>query len=171
MANQSTEPNYSAGTITEIAQMLYEELLTSGSSLMLNEIIDLLIKDTKKYIGWAGGLHIHAKQDEQVSEITGLTDLNVTDLTQLSIDEWVIIDPVVRAHCEVLQAGRMEGAQSLGLAPSGLSKAEADMTYREALEQMKKEAFQCEPFSIGFTDIDTGKRSATSRIEIGYWQT
>ncbi|WP_230657789.1 hypothetical protein [Psychrobacter sp. I-STPA10] len=151
MANLNAIPSYSAGTINEIAQTLYDELLTSGSSLMLSEVTKFLIEDTKKYVGWAGGLQI--KPDDIDGDLTNsLVVLDINETTQLATDEWVIIEPVLRAHCEVLQAGRMEGAQGLGVAPSGPSKSEADMLYKEAVLQMQKEAFQCEPFTVDLTD-------------------
>lgn len=163
MANLKAEPSYSAGSINEISQMLYDELLTSGSSLLLSEVIKLLIASVKKYVAWAGGLQIKPDNDE-LDKLTGeLATLEINEETHLTLDEWVIIDPVVRAHCDLIQAGRMEGAQSLGVAPSGVGKSEADMVYREALERMKKEAFQCEPFSISFTD------EPRPLVESRYW--
>ncbi|MDO5769024.1 MAG: hypothetical protein Q4P13_05925 [Psychrobacter sp.] len=148
MANIDKQPSYSAGAIVDISKTLYDELLTSGSSLLESEVLSIVIKSTTLYIAWSGGLQVKSNDDLTDELTSDLTYLNVTPATQLTLDEWAIIEPVARAHAAVIQADRMESMQGLGVAQSGLSKSEATQTYRETVEQMKKEAFQCEPFTV-----------------------
>lgn len=162
MANINKQPNYSAGSITDLCDKLYDELLTSGSSLMRSDVTQFYLEETRRYVAWAGGLQIKANDDKADDLTDDLEWLSVDENTILTTDEWAIIDPVVRAHCDLLQAQRMEGAQQLGVAMSGLSTSEAKQMYREAIEQMEKKAFQCEPFSIMFED-------EAQRPGIGAW--
>ena len=61
---------------------------------------------------------------------------------------------MVRAHCDLVQARRMEGAQGLGVQQTGMMTSEALQLYKDAVEVMKKEAFQCQPFSVEVPDTE-----------------
>jgi hypothetical protein len=56
----------------------------------------------------------------------------------LSLSEWGLIEPVIRAHCELIQAQRVEGTGSLGGERFGLSVSEATANYKEAKEDLKE---------------------------------
>ncbi len=136
------------GTIRQFCQALYDELLTSGYSLLLEDIEMLALQDVKLYAGWA-------RLDAQYTDEPVMPPMSFFALTldiSLLADEWAIVLPVIRAHCDLLQARRMEGSSALGVQPFGISSSEANQAYMMAIEQMKKEAFSHTPFSIDWDD-------------------
>lgn len=146
-----TETTYVMGTVADVAADLYDELLTTGSSVMLDEVVKVIITNIKKYAGWSGQF-----QDPPASANDSAKPvLSITANTVLGMDDWIITEPVVRAHCDLVQARRMEAAQNLGVQPSGMTSSEALQLYKDAIEVMKKEAFQCQPFSVDMPDIKT----------------
>ena len=149
MSTSDTDATHVIGTIQDAAQELYDELLTTGSSVRLSEVVKVLITNTKKYAGWSGELqHYPSVKDDDKPLLT------ITANTVLGVDDWLIIEPMVRAHCDLVQARRMEGAQGLGVQPTGMTTSEALQLYKDALELMKKEAFQCQPFSVEVPDTE-----------------
>ena len=144
MSTTDTDAHHVIGSLQDASEELYEELLTSGSSVLLSDIIKIMITNAKKYAGWSGELQHCPLEDESCVKPL----LTITANTVLGVDDWLIVEPVVRAHCDLVQARRMEGAQGLGVQPSGMSSSEALQYYKEALEVMKREAFQCQPFSV-----------------------
>ena len=143
MSTSDTDATHVIGTIQDAAQELYDELLTTGSSVRLSEVVKVLITNTKKYAGWSGELQHYPSDSADDKPL-----LTITANTVLGVDDWLIIEPMVRAHCDLVQARRMEGAQGLGVQPTGMTTSEALQLYKDALELMKKEAFQCQPFSV-----------------------
>lgn len=135
------------GTLRQFCQDLYEELLTSGYSLLLDDIELLALTDVKLLAGWTR-LDAQYVDDASVLPMTISLTLDIS----LLADEWAIVLPVIRAHCDLLQARRMEGSQALGVQPFGIGSSEALQTYNTAIEQMKKEAFNHTPFSIDWDD-------------------
>lgn len=162
MSTTSTDAHHVKGTIAAIAEQLYDELLTTGSSAMLSDVIKILILNTEKYAGWSGELQHCPKDDESCVKPL----LVITQNTVIGMDDWIIIDPVVRAHCDLVQARRMEGAQGLGVQPSGMSSSEALQYYKEALDTMKRESFQCQPFSVDIPE-DTGLKLLFNNYIVG----
>ena len=152
MSTSNTDANHVMGTIAEVANDLYDELITSNSSATIDDVLKIIITNTKKYAGWSGEMQHCPLADEACKSPL----LTITVNTVIGVDDWVIIEPVVRAHCNLVQARRMEGFQGLGGQVSGLSSQEAEMDYREALERMKKEAFQFQPFSVETLIEDDG---------------
>lgn len=143
MSTSDTDATHVIGTIQDAAQELYDELLTTGSSVRLSEVVKVLITNTKKYAGWSGELQHHPSVKDDDKPL-----LAITANTVLGVDDWLIIEPIVRAHCDLVQARRMEGAQGLGVNPTGMTTSEALQLYKDAIEQMKREAFQGQPFSV-----------------------
>ena len=143
MSTSDTDATHVIGTIQDAAQELYDELLTTGSSVRLSEVVKVLITNTKKYAGWSGELQHHPSVKDDDKPL-----LTITANTVLGVDDWLIIEPMVRAHCDLVQARRMEGAQGLGVQQTGIMTSEALQLYKDAVEVMKKEAFQCQPFSV-----------------------
>lgn len=160
MSTSDTDATHVIGTLQDVAQDLYDELLTTGSSVRLSDINKLLITNTKKYAGWSGELQVCPSADE--SCVNPL--MVITANTVLGVDDWLIIEPMVRAHCDLVQARRMEGAQGLGVNPTGMTTSEALQLYKDSIEQMKREAFQCQPFSV-----DTPEDSVR-RYDAPAWQ-
>jgi hypothetical protein len=148
MSTTSTDAHHVKGTIQIVASQLYDELLTTGSSVMLSDVVKILILNTEKYAGWSGELQHCPKEDESCVKPL----LTITENTVLGMDDWIIIDPVVRAHCDLVQARRMEGAQGLGVQPAGMSSSEALQLYKDAIITMQKESFQYQPFSVELPD-------------------
>jgi len=148
MSTSTTDANHVIGTINDAAQALYDELVTSNSSVTFEEVIKVFIDNTKKYAAWSGELQHCPMADASCKSPL----LVITANTVLGVDDWAILEPVIRAHCDLVQARRMEGFQALGGAPAGRSSSEAEQDYKESLERMKKEAFQCEPYSIETND-------------------
>lgn len=144
MSTTSTDAHHVIGSLQDASEALYDELVTTGSSVMLSDVIKIMIENTKKYAGWSGELQ-HCPKDD-ASCVKPL--LVVTENTVLGVDDWLILEPVVRAHCDLVQARRMEGAQNLGVQPAGMSSSEARQLYDDAIKAMQKEAFQFQPFSI-----------------------
>lgn len=144
MSTTDTDAHHVIGSLKDASDELYDELLTTGSSVMLSDIVKIMIVNTKKYAGWSGELQ-HCPKDD-ASCVKPL--LTITENTVLGVDDWLIIEPVVRAHCDLVQARRMEGAQNLGVQPAGMSSSEALQYYKDSLDVMKREAFQCQPFSV-----------------------
>lgn len=134
------------GTIRQFSQNLYDELLTSGYSLLPEDVENIALNDVKLMASWA-------RLDAQLSDDCACNGFfNLTLDISLLADEWAVIIPVIRAHCDLLQARRMEGSAAMGVQPFGIQSSEALQLYNNAIEQMKKEAFCHTPFSIDWVD-------------------
>ena len=46
------------GTLTDVAADLYDELLTTGYSLIDTDVLKVLITNTKKYATWADAFNV-----------------------------------------------------------------------------------------------------------------
>lgn len=156
MSTNDIEVIHVIGSIQDAAKKLYDELLTSGSSLLLSDVTKVFINAAEKYAAWSGRL---LTEPLPGSLTTQKPLLVITENTVLDVTDWVIIEPLIRAHCDLVQAKRMEGAQGLGVNPSGMSSSEARGYYDEALLRMQKEAFQREPFTI-----ETPQNNSSSAI-------
>lgn len=128
-----------AGTIASLSDDLFNEYGLSGYSITPDDILTALIADFKLYAGWA-------TTSTQAKGLT--TELNGTQV--VSIAEWAILDPLIRAHCELIQANRMEATGSLGGERFGLSVSEASQQYTQAKLEAEKNAFVEEPFFLSF---------------------
>lgn len=166
MSTTSTDAHHVIGSLQDAAQELYDELLTTGSSVLLSDVVTIMITNTKKYAGWSGELQ-HCPKDDGLCVNPLLT---ITANTVLGVDDWLILEPVVRAHCDLVQARRMEGAQGLGVQPAGMSSSEALQYYKEALELMKREAFQCQPWSVDVPETDIVDTFFKDRFWSTTWQ-
>ena len=130
------------GSIEQVANELYDELLTTGSSLLDDEVLKIVIKAAKAYHTWSG----------ELLTVDATHVLTIDASTLVGVDDWEIIKPVVLAHCDLVQARRLESMQEVN---TGISTGEALQLYKEALELMKREAFQFPPFSIGMDSETT----------------
>ena len=126
-----------AGTIASLALMLEKEYAIKGYSIDQVEIEVALIADFLFYSGWES-------TEQQKKGIEANLDRDYI----VHVHEWAIIDDLVRAHCELLQATRMEAVASIGAERHGLSVSEADQAYKTAKEEMKGLAFVEESFVI-----------------------
>lgn len=133
MSTSDTDATHVIGTLQDAAEELYEELLTTGSSVLLSDVVKILVTNTKKYAGWSGELQHYPSVNDDEKPLL-IIDAN----TVLGVDDWLIIEPVIRAHCDLVQARRMEGAQGLGVQASGMMTSEALQLYKDAIEVMKK---------------------------------
>lgn len=126
------------GSIGQVANELYDELLTTGSSLLDEEVLKIVINAAKAYHTWSGEL---AATDDDV--------LTIDSSTVIAVDDWEVMKPVVLAHCDLTQARRLESMQEPN---AGISTSEAMQLYKDALATMKKEAFQFMPASFDLGD-------------------
>lgn len=131
-----------AQTLAVLADQLYQELSSNGYSLLLDDVVSAMIIDTQYYASWA-------VLECQRSAIIGLS---IDENLVLEGFEWAIIEPVLRAHCDVIQSRLVEGSRSLGGDGFGLNVSEARQIYADARITMQNEAF-CEPPS-SFTTFD-----------------
>ncbi|WP_296405420.1 hypothetical protein [Psychrobacter sp.] len=157
------QDNYLEGDINDIASHLYDELLTTGYSLLDTDVLSIVIDVCRDYIAWAGFLHAFTLDDTEDN-----LPLLIDGSTQLYNHEWSIMRPVVKARCDLMQAKRMEGAQNLGVQPVGITSSEAEQNYRDAMVLMKLEAFNTHPFSVDFIAPSSNQASPQSSIEFNY---
>lgn len=130
-----------AETIATLSNIMFEEYGLLGYSLDAEDVCTALINDFRFYAGW---------EETHQQRSGALSTINPEYV--LSLGEWAIIEPVLRAHCDFIQAQRVESTASLGGERFGLTASEASQNYKEAKEQMKREAFIEEPFTFGFVE-------------------
>lgn len=131
-------PRAGVGTLGEIAQRLHSELVLSGYSVFVEDVQSAVLEEARLYASWAA------------FEVQRVATAPVTlDLT-LIIDayEWSFIEPVVRAHVEMIEARRGEASVSLGAQTYGMQYAEAQRIYQEQRDLLPKNAFINPPYSI-----------------------
>lgn len=126
-----------AGTISELAEQLHNELSSNGYSLLLDDVVNAALIETQYYAAWA----VFQAQRDAVSGVL------LDQALPLIAAEWAILDPVIRAHCDLIQARLMEGSRSLGAESFGLDVSSANQNYLEARKVMQDEAFYEPPFS------------------------
>ncbi|MCH2003623.1 MULTISPECIES: hypothetical protein [Acinetobacter] len=125
-----------AGTVDELAELVFQELLLSGYSLGLDDIQNVIQAECRFYSGWA----MFEAQKDSVIKIDG----------NLILDsyEWSILEPVIKANLDLKQAQRMESIKSLGGQEFGLSVSEARQIHKEERDAVPKLAFIEEPYSV-----------------------
>lgn len=128
-----------AGTIASLSDRLFNGYDLMGYSLTPDEVQMALIEDFLLYAGWK----------TTYTQNKGMqSPMNENQI--LSVTEWMIIEPVIRAHCELIQASRMEAAGSLGTERYGLSVSEAAPAYSDAKREMEGKTFFESPVFISF---------------------
>lgn len=157
----SRQDSYIEGDIKSIATRFYEELYTTGYSLLESDVERIIVDVCRDYLAWGGALRTYVLDDKD-----DIYALILDSETSIYNDEWSIIRPVVVARCDLMQAKRMEGAQNLGVQPVGMSSSEAYQNHREAMLEMKREAFNTHPFSVdSVTDLE-GKNQTNNTIDL-----
>ncbi|MFC4953077.1 hypothetical protein [Acinetobacter puyangensis] len=126
-----------AGTIETLATQLHDELSGAGYSLLIDDVINIALMEAQYYSAWA------VLEAQRNATMIIPFDKNIT----LEAYEWAVIDPVLRAHCDLVQSRLVEGSRSLGGDGFGLSVSEANQIYLEARKTMQLEAFVEPPFS------------------------
>ncbi|MDO4440593.1 MAG: hypothetical protein Q4B81_00235 [Moraxella sp.] len=144
-------PKAQAGTLKDMSAPLLDELIMSGYSLSDDDVLGVLLSVASILVGWG---RIDWQRQDGAGGLLGVD-------TPITADEWGIMYPLVRAHCDLIQARRMEGVQSLGMTTFNLSASEALSLYNQALETMKRESFCEEPFSIDICE-ETSLRQRVS---------
>ncbi len=129
-------PSSQAGTIQELALGLFDLLTLSGYSLSQDEIETLILAECRYYAGWAA---FQAQEKAKVALDSSLT---------IECFEWSILEQVIRAHCNVVEAQRIEALKSLGGAEFGLSASEASQLYLEERAKLPQLACIEPPFSL-----------------------
>lgn len=131
-------PRVIVGSLGDIAQRLHTELQLAGYSVFVEDVESAVLEEARLYASWA------------TFEVQRVAIASITlDLT-LEIDayEWSCIEPVVRAHIEMIEARRGEASVSLGAQTYGMQYAEAQRVYQEQRDLLPKTAFITPPYSI-----------------------
>ena len=136
--NGTHYPDAEAGTIESLALHLQLELSNSGYSLLDEDVLGFYLIETQYYAAWAM-LECQKKATNSI-----MLDKDVT----LMAYEWAIIDPVIRAHCDMVQAHLIEACSSLGWPGFNLTVNEATQIYKDEREKLQKAAFCEKPFSF-----------------------
>jgi hypothetical protein len=125
------------GTLGTLSQIITTEYSLSGYSLTVDDVKTSLIVDFTLYAGWG---KTYAKENN--------LPVSLDENQLISFGDWAVLEQVVKAHCDLIQAQRVEATGSLGGERFGLTVGEATQNYNLAKETMKKEAFIEEPFII-----------------------
>lgn len=135
-------PRLTVGTIAELSITLHAELQMSGYSLLLEDVRDVVLLEAANYAAWASF--------EQQRFIN--TPIQLDSTLPIDAYEWSMIEVVCRAHCDLLQAIRMEGSRSLGTENFGLAVSEARQIYQEQRDLLPKNAFIEPPYMLVMDD-------------------
>ena len=128
------------GTVADLSAQLYLELQGGGYSLLQVDIQQAILLEVQYYSGWAV-LEVQKK----AAAIPVMIDQNLT----IDAYEWSIIEPVVRAHCDLLQARLVEGSRSLGGDGFGIQVSEAQQNYTMERDKLPRLAFVAPPYTLG----------------------
>lgn len=129
-----------AGQIAEIVDQLYAQCMAQGYSLLKEDVEQCMIEEVQYYASRCAVLEHQRK---------ALQSFNIDLTTPLTGDEWAVIDPVVRARFDLIQARLMEGSNSLMNGQAfGLGVSEALATYTQQRANMQIEGFVEPPFSF-----------------------
>ena len=127
-----------AGTISELAALYHQKLTLKGYSLLQDEIQAAFIEEVKRYAGW----------QSLTCQKSSIVPIAVDEHLILEAFEWVIIEPCVKANCDLIQASLVEASRSMGTEGFGMSVSEAEQAYEAEKEKMPKNAFVQPPFSF-----------------------
>ena len=127
------------GPIEALAQQLYDELHMGGYSVLFEDVKKVVIDTTTFYAGWAP-LDVQFKR-------TG--PITIDEFIPLSADEWSLILPLCRAHCDLLQARLAEASRSMGVEMFGMSVSEATQIHNQRTDELPRLAFCCAPWTVG----------------------
>lgn len=138
----SIYPKVIAGTIAQIAHALFLELQSTGSSLLEDDVLNSCLVHVKHYAS-----HAVLSCQRRLLVATEI-DKNII----LQGFEWSIIDPVIRAHCDLNQAKLVEGSRSMGGDGFGMTVSEALQIYNDQRERLPRNAYIEPPFSFATLD-------------------
>lgn len=127
-----------AGTIAHLASVLLEELEFSGESIAIEDAEKSIIDHAVLYAGWQS-LYVQKNSTQPIE---------VNQALELELGEWSIIEPVVRAHLELIHSKRVDGSGAISGERTGKDPMTANTDYVAAKEEMKKNAFCEEVFSV-----------------------
>lgn len=127
-----------AGAISELAALYHQKLTLKGYSLLQEEIQAAFIEEVKRYAGW----------QSLTCQKSSAVPIAVDEHLILEAFEWVIIEPCVKANCDLIQASLVEASRSMGGDGFGMSVSEAEQAYEAEKEKMPKNAFVQPPFSF-----------------------
>jgi len=127
-----------AGAISELAALYHQKLTLKGYSLLQEEIQAAFIEEVKRYAGW----------QSLTCQKSSIVPIAVDEHLILEAFEWVIIEPCVKANCDLIQASLVEASRSMGTEGFGMSVSEAEQAYEAEKEKMPKNAFVQPPFSF-----------------------
>lgn len=138
-ATTTDAPRVLAGTIQELASDLYTELMNSGYALIQEDVAQAILRAVLRYVAWDS---LDAQRN------TPQDTISLDSKIRLAAHEWMIVEPLARAHCDLMQANRMEASRSLGMEQVGLSVSEALQNLQQQQDLMPQKAFCAPPFAI-----------------------
>lgn len=127
-----------AGAISALAALYYQKLALKGYSLLLEDVETAFIEEVKRYAGW----------QSLTCQKSAAAPIEVDGKLVLEAFEWVIIEPCVKANCDLIQASLVEASRSMGGDGFGMTVSEAEQAYEAEKEKMPKNAFVQPPFSF-----------------------
>lgn len=126
-------------TANEYAKMIYEELSLSGFALMPEQVNFAVNHGVRTYSTWASFEVEYNDQDP----------LN----RPLTVEEWGILEPFVRAHCNLLQARLVDASRPMGIEGFiDINSAEANLKEEEAI--LIHKAYYEPPITFDFCEKD-----------------
>jgi hypothetical protein len=127
-----------AGPISKLAELYHQKLTLKGYSLLQDEVQTAFIEEVKRYAGW----------QSLTCQKNATAPIEVDENLVLEAFEWVIIEPCVKANCDLIQASLVEASRSMGGDGFGMTVSEAEQAYEAEKEKMPKNAFVHPPFSF-----------------------
>ena len=121
----------SFGTIEQMADNIYSELHVGGYALVVQDVQFAVIDSVRYYSGFAelDAVRVAQKGFE--------LNLNVT----LTADEWAILLPLVKAHCDLMQARLSDATKVMGVDGYELTVSSAQERVDTARANLQKEAY------------------------------
>ena len=99
-----------AGTISELAALYHQKLVLKGYSLLQEEVQAAFIEEVKRYAGW----------QSLTCQKSSAVPIAVDEHLILEAFEWVIIEPCVKANCDLIEASLVEASRSRGTEGFGM---------------------------------------------------
>ncbi len=112
-----------AGTISELAALYHQKLTLKGYSLLPEDVETAFIEEVKRYAGW----------QSLTCQKSSAVPIAVDEHLILEAFEWVIIEPCVKANCDLIQAALVEASRSMGGDGFGMSVSEAEQECKSSL--------------------------------------
>ncbi|WOE40054.1 hypothetical protein [Acinetobacter chinensis] len=136
--DSSIAPVIIAGTLSQMSLKLHNQLMLKGYSLLHEDVLQVFINETCKYAAW----------QTLTAQRNSTQIIEVDESLVLQGFEWLLIEPSVRAGCDVIQANLVDASGSLGMEHFGLSVSEAEQALKDENQKLGRAAFVQPPLSF-----------------------